>query len=210
MNQRLRIIVIAGLMVAAMMLFGTGSAFAEDQTITIENITYTLHDDGTATVSGTDGDLPENITIPEKINEYTVTEIGSNAFEWNNDLTRISFPDSVETIGEEAFAFCYSLQEVNFTPESKLKSIGVNAFEFNFALYKIVIPNGVTTIEENAFEHCDNLSQITIPASVTSIGDYAFTETGLQTITFEAGIQLDSIGVCSFASNKAQEITICG
>ena len=44
----------------------------------------------------------------------------------------------------------------------------------SITIRKVVIKDGVTTIGREAFEHCSSLTSITIPNSVTSIGDYAF------------------------------------
>ena len=44
----------------------------------------------------------------------------------------------------------------------------------SITIRKVVIKDGVTNIGREAFEHCSSLTSITIPNSVTSIGDYAF------------------------------------
>jgi hypothetical protein len=53
---------------------------------------------------------------------------------------------------------------------------------------EITIPNSVTSIGDGAFYHCNGLSSITIPNSVTSIGNYAFARTGLRSVTIESVI----------------------
>ncbi|MBO7341330.1 MAG: leucine-rich repeat domain-containing protein, partial [Clostridia bacterium] len=47
-------------------------------------------------------------------------------------------------------------------------------FENCSSLTEITIPNSVTSIGNGAFENCSSLTAITIPNSVTSIGEYAF------------------------------------
>ena len=72
----------------------------------------------------------------------------------------------------------------------------------------IVIGNGVTSICESAFYYCTGLTSIEIPASVTSIGDYAFYCTNLTTVTFAAGSQLTSIGANAFDGTGLTSIEI--
>jgi hypothetical protein len=75
-------------------------------------------------------------------------------------LTSITIPNSVVSIGYEAFATCTSLT-------------------------RVTIPNSVTSIGEDAFYDCSSLTSITIPASVTSIGEYAFSDcSGLTEVYF--------------------------
>ena len=76
------------------------------------------------------------------------TRIGKNAFTISN-LTSITIPNSVTSIGSSAFEKCSSLLSVT-------------------------IGNSVTSIGKDAFCGCDSLTSITIPNSVTSIGEFAF------------------------------------
>ena len=55
-----------------------------------------------------------------------------------------------------------------------VNTIGENAFYRCDSLRSIIIPNGVKSIESSAFDWCENLTTISIPNSVIKIGDYAF------------------------------------
>ena len=89
-----------------------------------------------------------------------------------SDLTTITIPDSVTSIGYSAFSGCTNLTTITI-PDS-VTSIGNFAFIECTNLTTITIPDSVTSIGDGAFSWCENLTSITIPDSVTSIGDLAF------------------------------------
>ncbi|GAB6395555.1 MAG: leucine-rich repeat protein [Bacteroidales bacterium] len=72
----------------------------------------------------------------------------------------------------------------------------------------VTIPNSVTSIGEWAFAHCSGLTSVTIPNSVTSIGDYAFYGcSGLTRITIPKSVT--TIGEWAFAHcNALTSVTI--
>ena len=156
------------------------------------NFDYTVNSDGkTCTITGFDSDLPElleifedwgwidgnsyynaNLTIPTKLNGYTVTEIGRYAFYGCYSLKSVVIPDSVTSIGYSAFENCSSLTSV-VIPDS-VTSIGDRAFCNCSSLTSVVIPDSITNIGSYTFYGCSSLTSVVIPDSVTSIGSYAF------------------------------------
>lgn len=140
------------------------------------------------------------VIIPEG-----VTEIAAGVFETSEeaeraDLTKVTIPTSVTKIGDRAFSGC-SLTEVTFAPNSALRTLGESAFAYNTKLPEITLPDGLEMIGARAFDGAGRLSSIAIPASVTSIGDYAFELcTGLKNIQFASDqtSQLKTIGEFAF------------
>ena len=103
---------------------------------------------------------------------YTVTTIGTRAFQQSKGMTSVTMPNTIKTIGSYAFYYCQGLTNV-IIPNS-VETIGSNAFWICDALTQVVIPNSVQTIGSMAFRNCSALKRIVIGENVTSIGATCF------------------------------------
>jgi hypothetical protein len=112
-------------------------------------------------------------TMPtdSKVDKYDKI-ISYGAFKECENLTGVTIPDSVTSIGEHAFHVCTSLTSV--TIPNNVTSIGYAAFYNCTSLTSVTIPNSITSIEEQAFGQCYSLTSVNIPASVTSIEKWVF------------------------------------
>ena len=164
-----------------------------------------------------------SITIPN-----SVTSIGDHAFEGCDGLTSIDIPNSVTSIGDFAFYDCIGLSSINI-PNS-VTSIGSYAFSGCRGLTSITIGNSVTSIGDEAFSGCGNLVSVEINSNailsksytsssslfgnqvqnyvigndVRSIGDYAFHNTKLKSVTIGAGVL--SISYTAFSGAKPVKV----
>ena len=123
-----------------------------------------------------------------------LTSIGHSVFNTATSLQSIEVPASVTSIGESAFLNSDNLETVTFATGSKLTSIGVSAFSFVSKLKTIEIPSTVTTIGASAFQNTTKLLSINVPTLVTSIGDYAFSASGITNVIFQSSSNLATLG----------------
>ena len=107
-----------------------------------------------------------------------VKRIEMMAFAYCNKLEEIVIPDSVQEIEESAFCGCSGLKRIagRFASADE-RCLVIDGKLVQFApvgVQQYVVPEGIAAIEHDAFYESFSLREITIPASVRSIGDYAF------------------------------------
>ena len=111
-----------------------------------------------------------------------VTNIGT-IFAGRTDLTGITIPGSVESIGYKAFSECKSLESV--TIENGVESIGQGAFIGCTGLTSVTIEYGVESIGQGAFLLCGNLASVSIMGN-PKMGDGAFPDKATVTLNLTA------------------------
>ena len=107
-----------------------------------------------------------------------VTSIGEGAFQGCSSLTSVTIPDSVTSIGSAAFNGCDNLQYNEYDNALYLGNdenpyvVLIKVKDKSITLVNINASTKV--IYDSAFEGCTSLTPVTIPDSVTSIGEGAF------------------------------------
>lgn len=120
-------------------------------------------------------------------------QIGTAAFEGCTGLTALELPASVTTLGDNAFAECTSLQQITVADGNSafvsVDGVLLNQAQTTLIRYPIAksgtaytVPATVTELAPSAFESCTRLTEIGLPNTLSSIGAWAFANTGLTAI----------------------------
>lgn len=140
----------------ALGLKATASTYSSD------GLLYTLNDDATAAVASESETLAGEVVIPSAIEvdgiTYTVNAISDHGFASCWDVTSVTLPTTIRTIGVRGFSHC--------------------------GITEITLPEGLLSIGEEAFatKEGKGITSITIPASVSEIGVRAFYNDQLTTV----------------------------
>ncbi len=142
-----------------------------------------------------------------------IRDVSPYTFYKCESLISISFPSYLRTIGERAFYGCTSLTGVDLSSCSELETIGERAFYGTQNVAVLELGDSVREIGDYAFYSKNNessntkLQTLTIPASVRSIGRYAFANyKGLTTLTIAEG--LEEIGQYAFRNCVAMKTIV--
>ena len=167
---------------------------------------YRVNADNTATITDFLGPVdstktsdPYTITVPTELGEHNVTGLGESSFSGTYS------PDHPKNY--TLLSFCNQIQSVTI-PES-VTSIGKSAFEHCSKLDSLTI-NGVATsmIGAYAFASCTSLTSLSLVGSFQTIGDYAFSDCGMISLTIDANIT--SIGEFAFSSKSLTSLSLTG
>lgn len=171
---------------------------------------------GKATITGYAGSGGD-VIIPDTIEGYPVAAIGSSVFWFKAEVTSVTIPNSVTSIGLNAFSYSGITKA---TIGSGVTTIGLQAFDLCFSLTNITV-DGSNPSFASAGGVLFNKAMNTllqypggtpggyeIPSSVFSIGSYAFYDcTGLTSVTI--GDSVRSLGADAFyGCNALTNVTI--
>ena len=179
---------------------------------------------GKVTITGCDPYASGEIVIPDTIKGYPVTIIGQEAFANATDITKVTLPKNLKTIGSEAFRYsgvtqivipdsvtslgfcafdgCWRLKEV--TVGVGITKIASQTFYGCEQLEKVMLHDGITEIGQNAFKECYALTSIDLPASLHTLGGSAFNRcTSLTSVVIPDGVTV----ISRFAFSNCNSLT---
>ena len=162
----------------------------------------------------------KNVTIPQSVTSIgdsafgecssletlslgeNIKTIGDSAFYHcinlgKDDLTSVTIPQSVTSIGKDAFRFCNNMKSL--TINGAIESMGARAFAGCISLKTLSLGENIKRIGHFAFADCSSLTNVTIPQSVTSIGNYVFRYcTLLKNVTIPEKVTTIGLGTFSY------------
>ena len=150
----------------------------------------------------------ETIELPQSLIKV------ENRALYSASLKSINIPASVTEIEGGASASCSNLIEITVdagsstyeSPKGSNAIIEKASKTLVAGCQTTVIPSDVTAIGARAFENIYSITSITLPASITSIGRYAFSSCGRLSINLPNSIT--SIDECAFAFNSNLTVTV--
>lgn len=104
-------------------------------------------------------------TVKQFVLPSSVNSLSEDVFRGCYSLESINLPYGITEIPRDAFGGCSSLK--NIVIPSSVTKLGQEAFYGCKALTSVTIPSGITTLPYRVFFDCDNLERVTIPESVT-------------------------------------------
>ena len=147
----------------------------------------------------------KDVFIPEEVyNEgkfYQVTALAARSFEGRADITYLSIPKTITSIGEYAFIDCGNNIIVNIesleawcnvtlgnehsSPLSSAKALYIN----NVEMAGVRIPEGATAVPNFSFYQCKSITYLIVPNTVKTIGSSAFEDcTSLTSVSLPEGL----------------------
>jgi len=170
----------------SMLIFPVSAAtdsgtFGDNMTWTYDSETATVTISGTGTLAG------------------LITDSGQGYLKYNLDARHLVIAEGITEITQGSFSRAfYNLESIRIA--DSVETIGQMAFANNFEVTKLHLGKGVKTIEEGAFMTFEKLESLTLPEGLQSIGSEAFSLSGIRELVIPEGITVLESG--SFRGSK--------
>ncbi|MDH8702740.1 hypothetical protein M2138_002111 [Dysgonomonadaceae bacterium PH5-43] len=184
-------------------VMASGEAGAEVRWLLCENGMLVIMGTGAMTNFTSASNVPwydNRNSIQTLVLSDKITDIGNYAFYECSGITSVTIPENVTSIGQRAFYNCSNLATINFNANSctTMGNSSNPVFYGCSAFTTLHIGTQVKRIPAYAFSSCNKLTTVTIPESVTIIGDNAFYNcTSLETVNYNA-INCTSMGSSNY------------
>ena len=159
-------------------------------------------------VTAVEGNIPQSLSVPEKLGSKSVVAIGENAFAGLSSLTNIIVPATVSSIAASAFSGCTGIISATIPMVEPLSSIMPDSYR---KIKRVTVPgvdefleDDAVTICEGAFSSCISLVSVDLPLGVTKLPDACFSGC-VALSSFEMPYTVASIGSQAFAGCSALE-----
>lgn len=167
---------------------------------------YDSRDNCNAIIRSDDSELVSGCVttvIPDSVNT-----IGNDAFHGCIGLTKIEIPKNVWLISGYAFYACENLQSIDGM--EGVNSIGNYAFYGCLKLEHFTVPDGITILSQHTFDSCLGMKSITIPNTVHRIDDGGFCGCDSLKDVYYNGTkeEWDNIHVSSYSNECLKQATI--
>ena len=191
-------------------------------TISGTGATYDFFDDYNCTAPWYDAEL--RLRIKKVVVEKGITYVGTWAFYDCSEMTSVSLPTTLETMGASVFMDCTSLTSVTIpagvtfisgdffrgctslksvTLPDSLRETGGCTFMYCTSLTSVRLPATLLSISWQMFKDCKSLTSLTIPRSVVDVKQDAFSGcTALKNVTY-TGTTADWKALTIYSGNEA-------
>lgn len=154
---------------------GKGLLILWNNSLKIGDYYYRIQEDGTINIikyrgKATTLDVNEFNSLFEVDPEYVITKIEENTFYENTLLAHIILPESVDIIGDYAFAYCTALESIELPGEMAAYGLGDYVFNGCVKLKEIHLPSGIVNTGAGLGVNCTALELVTVPLDITEIG----------------------------------------
>ena len=146
------------------------------------------------------------VVVPASLEGKKVVAL-RGTFKNNDVIQRVTLPEGIQVIGDQAFFNCVALETINLP--STLVEIGVSAFNNCLSLHSdMLLPDGLRRIAIGAFNKCVSLEKVRIPGSVETFEDEVFYNCSkLSSVILEEGItELPNATFCYCLSLKTLDL----
>ena len=114
----------------------------------------------------------------------SLTSIGNNAFNGCTSLAEIAFPASLASIGENAFYQCSEMKKILNLENTQVTELGTSAFQGCTKLTSTVINlSNIKTFSKRCFWNTSLDGNLALPSAEGDIGNLAFANTAISTIS---------------------------